>query len=62
MKQEDNEKIREAFEPIYQWLKMLSGGIKMEGFHTDKETKNANTSLKTSIKKERKLQLQLLIF
>ena len=51
MKQEDNEKIREAFEPIYQWLRMLSGGIKIEGFHTDKETKNANKSLKASIKK-----------
>ena len=62
MKQEDNEKIREAFEPIYQWLKMLSGGIKMEGFHTDKETKNANKSLKTSIKKERKMMAMLIIW
>ena len=62
MKQEDNEKIREAFEPIYQWLKMLSGGVKMEGFHTDKETKNANKSLKASIKKERKMMAMLIIW
>lgn len=62
MKQEDNEKIREAFEPIYQWLRMLSGGIKIEGFHTDKETKNANKSLKASIKKERKMMAMLIIW